>query len=193
MRFLAVLAVFVAGFSSASAFDRDDVARWAAAMPPLMEWSRAHRGEVESPLEGHMRALQGGAPVSKEHIEALRAPFALSAGAIRDAGLASEPTAIVQEHGFAGLDDWADLSDRIFHAYAAQKTRAQGTSRATFEGAVDQIKRSDTLSEARKATMINRIELAMLMIDMIEKAPENDIQTVKQHLSVIEPILGNRF
>ncbi len=90
---------------------------------------------------------------------------------------------IVQEHGFADLQQWGRIGDRIFQAWMAIEMQKEAPlAQQEIADALAEIESSPHMTETQKAQMRAMMEGAMGAIESARNAPPADLEAIRPHL-----------
>lgn len=190
LRVLALVFLVTAWAAPAHALTDKEIARWAVSMASMNQWLQSTDPETQAAFRGGLQGLSPNQMPTPEQIKRIREPYAYAVSVIDGRGLGAEPTAIVTAQGFAGLTEWAALSDRIMRAFISHRLRGRAPSRVEVEAQIAQIEASATMSEAQKAAAKNRLEQGLRIVDIMADVPDSDVVAIRQNLSIVGNVFG---
>ncbi|NWO07431.1 MAG: hypothetical protein HLX50_17600 [Alteromonadaceae bacterium] len=93
-------------------------------------------------------------------------------------------------HGFASLDEWAAVGDRVFQAVMALQMDQQApAARSEMQASLAEIENSPHLTAAQKEQMRSMVESSVQMMDSASDVPERDKALVRPYKSQLETAL----
>jgi len=177
MRRLAVALVLgLALAMPAHALDDATIDRWIAAMEDLDAWQEG----VEQEIPDAPEADAGGEPDAAE-IQRMMARMAQRHAEVEE---------IIQQHGFDGSGQWAEVSSRIFGAfYAVEVEDARPEMERQQQETLRQIEENPNLTEEQKAQMRRVLQQQMeAMAEMAPDVPEADRRAVRARESELRAL-----
>lgn len=93
---------------------------------------------------------------------------------------------VVEQHGFANPESWAETGDRIFQAWSALEMGEQSnTMNQEMAKAMEEINNNPHMSEAQKQQMRDMMGGAMSAMETASNAPEADKRALRPHLDAL--------
>ena len=126
-------------------------------------------------------AVSGDAATSRT-----TSPFSAAISGMQGHEAYDEMQATITKYGFADMQSWGAIGDRIMQAYAANSIGAEMPQMdEQMKQALEQIENSN-MPEAQKENMKQMMMSSMQMMNSYASAPEADKKAVLPYMSVIE-------
>lgn len=141
--------------------------------------------ENERAIAEAQKSLATGGP-SPELMKRAASPLTTSLPMIRESEGLDEMRATIRKHGFSSVEEWADVGDRSFRAYAATKMEAEMPEmNAKMKEARESLKKSG-LPPAQQEAMLKMMGAGTELMKAYEDVPAADKVAIKPFLKQIE-------
>lgn len=176
---LATVLSFLLGLShaqAAQALNGDIINRFIDSLVALQPLQEKYQGESWASAANSTGDESGdGISLMSDSLEAMKGHEAYA-----------EVARTVKAHGFSSPEQWGEIGDRIFKAYAAASMEAERPgSRREMEEAMRELENAD-MPAAQKQMMQQSMGQAMATIKSLTDAPQADIEAVQPYMAEIE-------
>jgi len=114
------------------------------------------------------------------------APFSAALGTMRTHAAYEEMADVVEGHGFSGMEQWAEIGDRVIRAYGATQMDAKAPEMdAQMKQALEEIENAN-MSESQKQMMREMLQSSQQMMGVWADVPPADKAAVQPFMSEIE-------
>lgn len=117
-------------------------------------------------------------------------PMAAVVDGMRGRPVHGELRDVVRYHGFGGPAGWAQVGDRVLHAYAAlQLEPTQARVAAEMQQRLREIDADRSLSPAQREQLKDLLRTMQADMRIVMPAPAADLEPVRPHLEALRPLL----
>ncbi len=169
--------------SPAFAADLTDkqITQWINAWPEIQTWGDKHEKEFEA------QALKN----KGEAGDSMGEWFTNVAPMLKANGYYKEYNAMVTKNGFKSVEQWADISNRVFSATMSAMMEQQNPGmKAQMKASMEQLKNANLPPEQQKM-MMQMMEQSQAAFKAMDSASSADTTIVSKHLPALRKIFDN--
>ncbi len=169
--------------SPAVAADLTDkqINQWINAWPEIQAWGDKHEKEFEA------EALKN----KKEVGDSMGEWFTNVAPMLKANGYYKEYNAMLTKNGFESVEQWADISNRVFSATMNAMMEQQNPGmKAQMKASMEQLKNANLPPEQQKM-MMQMMEQSQAAFKAMDSASSADTTIVSKHLPALRKIFDN--
>lgn len=176
------LTVALGGYVHAASLKDSDIRNFISSMQEiqLLEEEYDDLDDIEEELD----------PLSEEDMQMPEKPISESMDRLKGHEIYNRIQGIAQSHGFANVEQWANVGDRVLKAFFSILLEDEEPAmRAELERSLREIDQNPHMTEAQKEEMKKMMTGAMSSIDAMADAPGDDIKAVRPHMEELRRTL----
>ena len=157
------------------------ITQWIHAWPEIQAWGDKHEKEFEAETLKH-KEMMG---------DSMGAWFTNVAPMLKANGYYKEYNAMLTKNGFKSVEQWADISNRVFSATMNAMMEQQNPGmKAQMKASMEQLKNANLPPEQQKM-MMQMMEQSQAAFKAMDSASSTDTATVSKHLPALRKIFDN--
>lgn len=157
------------------------VTQWIKAWPTLQTWGDKHEKELKS---------HTGNVATNKPEDTIDNWFKNLAPQLKASGYYKEYSNLLKKHGFSSVEQWADISNRIFAAtMSAQMEQQNPGIKAQMQASMEQLNAANLPPEQQKM-MMQMMQQTQAAFRAMEKVPAADTAIITKHLPALRKILN---
>lgn len=146
--------------------------QWLDSMQSLDSWSEAHPKEIEL-------LRQRTQEQAKSHPKTKNMPsFVDSISAVKGTEVEPQLNALLSQHGFSNIDQWATVGDRVMAAYMELSMDGRDI-KGDMEKQLQQIKNNPSIPQQQKQMLEQQMQQMLKMFENRRKASAEDVAAIK--------------
>jgi len=157
------------------------ITQWIHAWPEIQAWGDKHEKEFEAETLKHQETMG----------DSMGAWFTNVAPMLKANGYYKEYNAMLTKNGFKSVEQWADISNRVFSATMNAMMEQQNPGmKAQMKASMEQLKNANLPPEQQKM-MMQMMEQSQAAFKAMDSVSSADTAIISKHLPALRKIFDN--
>jgi len=157
------------------------ITQWIHAWPEIQAWGDKHEKEFEAETLKHQKMMG----------DSMGAWFTNVAPMLKANGYYKEYNAMLTKNGFKSVEQWADISNRVFSATMNAMMEQQNPGmKAQMKASMEQLKNANLPPEQQKM-MMQMMEQSQAAFKAMDSVSSADTAIISKHLPALRKIFDN--